>query len=180
MVDDKRSIAWSCRRTLLTDPEFQSLKGAVQQPNHSSAQHSARSKAGAWTVCQDSLTWKGSVSKPEVNPANECEMLIQQDLRATAWCKATCPTLALLLSDSKTTDLSSIIPSRTQSWTVCENKGEQWEHTLNKTIAQRWDVQYNRSPLTMGPQDHNICHPTAFDARDHFLRERNTLRCSAA
>lgn len=58
MVGDKRSIPWSCRRTISTDPRFQSLKDTVQQPNRSTAQHSARSKAGAWNVCQDSLIQK--------------------------------------------------------------------------------------------------------------------------
>lgn len=75
MVGDKRSIPWSCRRTISTDPRFQSLKITVQQPNHSTAQHSARSKAGAWNVCQDSLIQTHLVSKMEINLANGCGML---------------------------------------------------------------------------------------------------------
>lgn len=73
MVGDKRSIPWSCRRTISTDPRFQSLKDTMQQPNRMNAQHSARSKAGAWNVCQDSLIQTCSVSKMEINLANlEC------------------------------------------------------------------------------------------------------------
>lgn len=110
MVGDKRSIPWSCRRTISTDTRFQSLKITVQQPNHSTAQHSARSKAGAWNVCQDSLIQTCLVSKMEINLANECGMLLQRDRRAIIWCRTEYNTLSLWLFGSWRTDLYKIVP----------------------------------------------------------------------
>lgn len=166
MVDDKRSIPWSCRRTASTDPRFQSLKDTEKQPNRSTAQHSARNMAGAWNICQDSLTQMGLVSKSEINPANAYGILLQRDLRATIQCKAASTTLALWLFNYKITDPSKVLLSRTQSRTAC--KGEEWDCTTSNEAVIQWegDVLPIRSPLGMGLQDHSICHPRAFGARD--------------
>lgn len=99
-------------------------------------------------------------------------MLLQRDLRATAWWRTASTTLALWGFDSKKWDLSKIVPSKTQSRTACENKGKEWECTMsNQVVAQRGDVLPSRSPLTTILQDDSICHPTAFGAKDHFIGE---------
>lgn len=176
MVDDKRSIPWSCRRTASTDPRFQSLKDTEKQPNRSTAQHSARNMAGAWNICQDSLTQMGLVSKSEINPANAYGILLQRDLRATIQCKTASTTLALWLFNYKITDPSKVLLSRTQSRTAC--KGEEWDCTTSNEAVIQWegDVLPIRSPLGMGLQDHSICHPRAFGARDYFIGEVQLFR----
>lgn len=92
MVGDKRSIPWNCRRIISTDSGFQSLNDTVQQPNHSTAQHSARSKAGAWNICQDSQIQKSLFSNPEVDLTIDCRKLFQRDQRAATQCRTASPT----------------------------------------------------------------------------------------
>lgn len=61
----------------------------------STVQHSARSKAGARNVCQDSLIQMCLVSKMKINLANGCGMLLQRYVRAITWCRTEYTTLPL-------------------------------------------------------------------------------------
>lgn len=164
MVGVKRSIPRNCRRIISTDPGFQSLKDTVQQPNHSTAQHSARSKAGAWNICQDSLTQKGLVSKPEADPATKYGRLFQRDLRATTWCRTASPTEAMWLFDSRRIDFCSIVLSRTISRTggAVSVHCVKWSGSSKKRHVTQQDSFEHMSP---GP------HHLPFGARDHLISE---------